>query len=158
MVATAWSLSIPRSVLQGILRLADDGERELETGGILLGHEDEPASTTRVTTAGDPGPAAVRQPRFFSRDLQHSQQLADMAWRLDHSQWIGEWHTHPHGQPVPSRIDHHSYLRHVRDPELGFARFVSLLVAIGPQRRTLVAAWITEPNGTSPAKLDVTDS
>lgn len=154
---TEWALSIPWSVLQSVLAMAVDGGYELETGGILLGHDDEPACTTRVTTAGDPGPAAVRRPRFFSRDRHHAQQLADAAWEVDRSQWVGEWHTHPLGQPVPSLVDHGSYLRHVLDPELGFLRFVSLIIVPSPQHSTLAAAWVTEPQRTSPARLSVTD-
>jgi integrative and conjugative element protein (TIGR02256 family) len=150
---TEWAVSIPISVLQSVLAMAVDGGYELETGGILLGHDDEGAGATRVTTAGDPGPAAVRQPRYFSRDRYHAQQLADAAWEQDGSQWVGEWHTHPLGRPVPSLVDHGSYLRHVLDPELGFLRFVSLIVVLGPQRPTLVAAWVTDARGTSPARL-----
>lgn len=101
---------------------------ESETGGILLGHET--AAGCHVSVAGGPGPQAVRTPASFNRDLAHAEELAEQAWLEQRAVWVGEWHTHVHVDPVPSDTDLSSYLRHLDDPDLGFDRFISII--IGP--------------------------
>lgn len=134
-------VAISESALEAIraeTALANDGK---ETGGILLGHQDE---TFRVFVAGDPGPCAVRGTHSFLRDLPHSQRLATAAWEADRSQWIGEWHTHPTGPCQPSRADMHTYLELLRDPDLGFRAVLSLVVCLGHDRPSLTAWVVTE--------------
>lgn len=144
------------------------GGRGLETGGILLGHETD--GVPRVTFAGDPGPKAVREPLRFSRDLDHAERLAERAWQELQAVWLGEWHTHPGGSPVPSDIDMASYGRHLADPDLTFSRFVSLIVALptadtdlsealeehdGLAGQAIVVAWLVEPDGARAAQLNI---
>lgn len=114
----------------------------LETGGILLGYDTGPAITIQV--AGDPGPNARRGARTFLRDRAHAQRLAATAWEEDQSQWIGEWHTHPTGDLVPSSLDVSSYLTHLRDPELDLTRFVAVIGQLAEDGRVLIAAWIVD--------------
>jgi integrative and conjugative element protein (TIGR02256 family) len=102
---------------------ADDGN---ETGGILLGAVDD--GVAHVRHAGDPGPNAIRTPAFFLRDRKHAQALADSAFAVDASVWIGEWHTHPYSPAVPSKRDLATYATLVADPELDFEEVISLIV------------------------------
>jgi integrative and conjugative element protein (TIGR02256 family) len=118
----------------------------LETGGILLGQGDGQPDF-HVIQAGGPGPNAVHEPTRFVRDLDHAVELADRAWNEEQAVWIGEWHTHPVAGPVPSETDLSSYLRHLEDPELGFERFLSLIVApahtgAAPEPGAVLAAWV----------------
>lgn len=115
----------------------------LETGGILLGKDSLEDGPT-VLVAGLPGPNAIRRPRFFSRDREHAQRLADVAWARDRAQWIGEWHTHPGGMPVPSEADLTSYAGHLADPDLNFDRFFSLIVTVPATGSPSTAAWTIE--------------
>lgn len=119
---------------------ANDG---LETGGILLGHDN--GDTITITSAGSPGPNAHRTPDRFLRDLNHANQLAADAWERDRSQWVGEWHTHPHSPPVPSEIDLDSYATHLRDPDLGFMRFISVIIGLAPNDEAACATWLITP-------------
>jgi integrative and conjugative element protein (TIGR02256 family) len=98
-----------------------------ETGGILLGHHIH--ETVTVRHAGTPGPAAVRTPTYFLRDLAQAQVLADEAFTTDASVWVGEWHTHPAGPPAPSARDTATYRQLLDDPELGFHSVVALIFA-----------------------------
>lgn len=111
--------------LQSITREIQAGGDELETGGILLGHNR--GGDVLVTVAGGPGPKAVRRPGYFLRDRDHAQQLADAAWVNDASQWIGDWHTHPHGPSHPSSLDLRSVAQILSDPELGFSTFLTVI-------------------------------
>lgn len=100
----------------------------LETGGILLGQGDG-LPDFYVMRAGGPGPKALHEPTRFIRDLDYATALARQAWADVQAVWIGEWHTHPIARPVPSETDLNAYLRHLQDPELGFKRFLSLIIA-----------------------------
>jgi len=118
-------VNLVRAALQSITYEIQAGGPELETGGILLGHTH--GDHVVVTVAGGPGPGAVRRPDYFLRDRHHAQQLADTAWASDASQWIGDWHTHPHGPPHPSLLDLRSTAGVLSDPALGFTTFLTLI-------------------------------
>lgn len=133
-------VTIAQSALDAIAAECGVGDSPNETGGILLGHD--AGHTVHVTTAGDAGPGATRTPTRFLRDLKHSQDLANDAWQQDQSQWIGEWHTHPGGRAIPSETDLTTYLRHLHDPELGFERFLTVIVATRPTGQHEVTAWV----------------
>ena len=116
-----------------------------ETGGILLGHDPAPDGGVEVTTAGDPGPAADRRPNGFTRDLAHARHLADQAFDLDGSVWLGEWHTHPTGPPAPSSQDMNTYRKLLADDRLDFERIVSLIVTPHPAhgwQQPLLWSWL----------------
>ncbi|GAB3578184.1 hypothetical protein GCM10027406_13960 [Leifsonia lichenia] len=136
--------SIPsRAVLQkgaidAIVLEVATGDTVVETGGILLGHLE--SGGFLVSVAGDPGPYAVHRRDFFLRDLTHAQSLATDAWNADEAQWIGDWHTHPHGSLMPSDADLGTYRQHLEDPELGFTSFLSV-VARSTDRGVALAAW-----------------
>lgn len=114
----------------------------LETGGILLGTDVADGITIRH--AGDAGPNAIRGECTFSRDLEHAQRISKLAWTEDGSQWIGEWHTHPTGELVPSDVDLRSYQRHLHDPELTFDRFVAIITRPDPVSGIRVLAWLID--------------
>ncbi|WP_234337104.1 Mov34/MPN/PAD-1 family protein [Streptomyces xylophagus] len=114
-------------------------DHDTETGGILLGRHDR--DTVVVRHAGTPGPAAVRTPTSFLRDLAHAQALADQAFADDGSTWVGEWHTHPtSATTTPSPRDASTYRRLLRDPELAFHTLIAVILA--PHRDSwAVQAW-----------------
>jgi integrative and conjugative element protein (TIGR02256 family) len=127
------------SVIADEARASTDGT---ETGGILLGTAEPDAIVVRH--AGRPGPRAIRRPDFFQRDLQHAQSFADQAFALDHSIWLGEWHTHLHAPPRPSTRDLATYRALLADPELAFDCFAAIILADNANRwHTLqLSAWI----------------
>lgn len=114
-----------------------------ETGGILLGHGPDAGGLIRVTEAGDPGPAARREPGFFLRDLGHAQSLAAAAWERSKAVWVGEWHTHPHGDPQPSSTDLSTYAGLLLSAGLEFEAFVSVIAIPEPDwKRPLIFGWV----------------
>lgn len=141
-------------IRQEVMSTAGDG---LETGGILLGHDGTSGSVPTILIAGDPGPRAIRQTHRFSRDRVHAQALADRAWTQHHAQWIGDWHTHPGRQPVPSDFDMSSYARQLADPDLGFTEFITLIVATRQAEPARLAAWVVDAAGAVVATLQVID-
>ena len=130
------------TVISRECRRSRDGN---ETGGILLGHLHD--GVAEVQLAGDPGPAAVRQPDFFLRDLGHAQQLGHDAFARDGSIWVGEWHTHLAAAPVPSERDLATYAGLLADPDLGFETVVAIIAVANPQwDRPAAYAWACSGN------------
>ncbi|MEU0379207.1 Mov34/MPN/PAD-1 family protein [Streptomyces cyaneofuscatus] len=126
--------------MTGDLRTAD---RTKETGGILPGHHVH--DTVTVQHAGTPGPEAVQTSTCFLRDRAHAQNLADHVYAQDHSVWIGEWHTHPTSRPVPRSRDAATYHQLLDAPELGFHRFIAVIV--GPRGPHWdITAWTCRNN------------
>lgn len=126
-----------------------------ETGGLLLGSAE--SGQIEIRHAGGPGPAARRTPATFDRDLNHAQQIAADAWEEDRSEWVGEWHTHPHGPLEPSGRDMHSYQTHLRDPDLGFSQFICIIAGAPRDGSTALTAWIVHPGFLQPATLVLDD-
>ncbi|MEU9961226.1 Mov34/MPN/PAD-1 family protein [Streptomyces sp. NPDC050982] len=129
------------------LRMAD---HTTETGGILLGHHTH--NTVTVHHAGTPGPAAVRTPTYFLRDLAHAQALADEAFASDASVWVGEWHTHPTSRPIPSARDAATYRQLLADPELGFHSVIAVILA-PREHHWACAAWAARHGRITPVEL-----
>lgn len=148
-------VTIQASALETITIEVFGSAPDLETGGILLGHAATSSVDLHVTVAGDPGPQALHEPRRFLRDPAHAQTLADEAWADHRAMWIGEWHTHPVTGPMPSDIDLRSYLQHLKDPELRFPEFLSLIVANASSGPAL-AAWVITDTHLIEASLSVT--
>lgn len=126
--------------ISSLAAMASDG---LETGGILLGTDDGLAGPIVVRQCGGPGPAAIRRRSYFRRDLAHAAALAADA-EADGSAWIGEWHTHNIEMPEPSARDLRTYQALLDDPELAFARILSVVVLADPDSGWLVPqvhAW-----------------
>ena len=117
------------AAISGLAAAASDG---LETGGILLGTDQVLGGQILVRHCGGPGPAAVRRRNYFRRDLAHAAALAEDAAKADGSAWIGEWHTHGIDMPEPSTRDLRTYRALLNDPELGFARVLSVVVLADP--------------------------
>lgn len=117
-------------------------DANLETGGVLLGHNLE--AEILVSVAGGPGPGAVHQARRFDRDTHYASKLADEAWDRDRSQWIGEWHTHPTSSLMPSQVDLSTYRTHLREGNVGPGAFLSLLVRSRGQNCTMVGWAVTQ--------------
>jgi integrative and conjugative element protein (TIGR02256 family) len=115
-----------------IRRLARASQDGRETGGILLGFDATDSTPLTVTAAGDPGPRAQRSATRFRRDLRHAQVLADAAWALDGSLWVGDWHTHPAGHPAPSRTDLAGYRQVLREGDLRV--FLAVILSPGRER------------------------
>jgi integrative and conjugative element protein (TIGR02256 family) len=114
-----------------------------ETGGALFGFDADIYGPILVTHATGPGPKAERKRDVFSRDLEYTKPASEVAYAECCARWIGEWHTHPDGPPMPSSRDLTSYLTHLDDPDLGFITFLSLIVVPDDSAWTgaTVLAW-----------------
>jgi integrative and conjugative element protein (TIGR02256 family) len=135
------TISISQRAVALMLRECAAATDGCETGGILLGSTDGHRAT--VVHAGTPGPNAVATPTRFSRDRAHAQAFADACHAADGSVWIGEWHTHPRHPPVPSEHDLITYSQLLRDDELDFVVFISLILTPSGTGVAVAGWWCT---------------
>lgn len=135
-------LPIHAAALESIALTIRSGDPRLETGGALFG----PSDGSKVLHAAGPGPRAAHGPHFFLRDLAFTQHEAGRLYQADGSHWIGEWHTHVDVPPRPSDLDLHTYAKHMADRDLGFDRFLALIIAVS-ESQPILAAWILECHG-----------
>lgn len=76
-----------------------------ETGGPLFGYENY--GELVVTRAYLPGPKAWHFPWLYRPDRAAVQAAIDEVYEETGGQqrWVGSWHTHPLGRPLPSLVD-----------------------------------------------------
>jgi integrative and conjugative element protein (TIGR02256 family) len=93
------------AIFEMIERAAANCANEPETGGILLGCVRGPH--LEITGFTFPGPTDVRTLSRFVRQDESHEEAAKKAWVASDRtvSFIGEWHTHPVGKPIPSNID-----------------------------------------------------
>ncbi|UFH57569.1 Mov34/MPN/PAD-1 family protein [Spirosoma sp. KNUC1025] len=78
----------------------------LETGGILLGHYDSNGRLATVHVAGAPPPDSKHGLMTFVRGIIGVAELVEWgAMQSSPLHYVGEWHTHPSGNPKPSNTD-----------------------------------------------------
>jgi integrative and conjugative element protein (TIGR02256 family) len=128
-----------------------------ETGGALFGFDASIHGPPLISHALGSGPQAIRERKRFVRDLEYTRHAAKAIHQESAAQWIGEWHTHPGGQPQPSDADIASYLRHLHDPELGFDMLISCIVVPGDPEwhDAVVVAWAVDQENARVLEIDV---
>ncbi len=116
-----------RGPLEVIRRYVQDAADLPEGGGVLLGRhilgsDDVVVDHVTVPMHGD----RRSRSRFFRARRGH-QDLIDRAWAESGGTrtYLGEWHTHPQGVPIPSPIDRRNWRRKLKaDRFSGFLFFV----------------------------------
>lgn len=160
------TVEIDSAVAEEIKEMAGTSADGRETGGILLGRGPDERGVVHIERAGDAGPKAEREPGFFLRDLEHAQRLAAEAWDKQKAIWVGEWHTHLHGDPRPSPVDLGTYAHLLAAADLEFEVFVSIIAVSDPEvgwEDPHLAPWVLAvseipmPSQPSDVASEVTD-
>lgn len=89
-----------------------------ETGGPLFGYEN--CGEIVITRAFLPGPRAFHAPWLYRPDRAAVQAAIDAVYEetRGRERWIGSWHTHPLGGPIPSWTDRRTARRIAHDPNV----------------------------------------
>lgn len=79
-----------------------------ETGGVLIGYIVK--NEIVITDCTDPGPDAKHQLFNFQRDVKYCNEILFEKHKQSNGVlgYLGEWHTHPFGKPIPSSQDNKS--------------------------------------------------
>jgi integrative and conjugative element protein (TIGR02256 family) len=76
-----------------------------ETGGIFIG-EYSAAHDCAIVTGVTAAPPDSRSGRtWFVRGVRGLQKMINRYWQRERRYYLGEWHFHPLGSPIPSRTD-----------------------------------------------------
>ena len=99
----------------------------VESGGILIGSYRGPHID--VVDCTEPGVADEATLSSFTRQDKRHQVAATQAWRKTKRKqtYVGEWHSHPYGEPVPSGTD-----KRVWQSVVGKMKSPCLFVVVSP--------------------------
>lgn len=127
-----------------------DVEPDLETGGILVGHQLRP-DVVLITQVSPPGPRAHKRRFSFSRDTRFLQKWLDRRCALSDGRddYLGEWHVHHALDVPPSSTDRRSLWRIARRTNYPTDQPLLLIVEDVADRR-LLRSYCFE---TKPRKL-----
>lgn len=106
-------LVIMPSVVNRLLDYRQMNSSSSEAAGVLIGERRE--SHMVVHEISEPGEGDIRRRCFVDRRGPHHQVAVDEAFTRSSGrlQYLGEWHTHPEDQPVPSAVDLRTWRRHL---------------------------------------------
>ena len=110
-----------------------------ETGGPLFGFDDQDTDQLVVVGAGGPGPRAKHRRRLFVPDRNAVDRAIARVHQASDGRYafLGSWHTHPLGRPLPSKIDIATAREIAGDEAADLPRPLLLIQATNPLRRTL---------------------
>jgi integrative and conjugative element protein (TIGR02256 family) len=148
-------LLLPSQLIRRLQReLRRAGRREI--GGLLMGEHvrDEVFRIVDVSVQRTGGSQAC----FIRHPKDHEKQLKKFFGRTggDYARfnYLGEWHSHPTFEPIPSRTDLCTMQSMVEDPDVG-VNFLVLLVCKKARDEAIEATAIVFRAGTEPLGVPV---
>jgi integrative and conjugative element protein (TIGR02256 family) len=106
--------------------------RQLETGGILIGHYTPLGDQAVITEVTGPPRDSIASRWSFIRGLHGLQQRINRAWRR-RDYYLGEWHFHPFARPIPSDQDRTQIIAFSIDPAYRCPEPILLVVGGDPR-------------------------
>ena len=140
------SLELPRGCLDEMIEFFRRDWPD-ETGGILTGvYPDE--SSGRVIRGGDPPPDSIQSPTMFVRGTEAVEEALQESKERFGLYYLGEWHTHPGGQPTLSPQDERE-MQSIADDESYECPHPFLLTIGGtPDSEIMIQSYLFNRNGT----------
>lgn len=118
----------------------------LETGGVLIGHYSDLLDLAIVTRVSGPPPDSHQGRTFFERGTRGLQRLINRAWKRRAEYYLGEWHSHPGSDGIPSRIDREQMAATANSPSFRCPEPILLIVGGQPTASRSIKAFVY-PNG-----------
>ncbi len=126
-----FGLSLKEHLLQqGLKECLESAPRE--TGGILVGYYTPAHDCAVVTAMTGPPEDSFRGPRLFKRGTKGIKRWISGLWREQRHYYLGEWHYHPGGAPVPSPDDREQMQRLSKDKKLNCPEPILLIIGGDP--------------------------
>lgn len=99
-----FGIHLPKHCLKAMLDYATR-DYPRETGGVLLGKYTPSMALAIVTEVSGPPEDSSKERSGFWRGVLGLQAMISRLWK-EQQYYLGEWHVHPDGPPVPSTTDH----------------------------------------------------
>lgn len=126
-------------VFEGMVDLANSAE-PFETGGVLVGRFTKSEGVPVVRRFGAPPPDSISSRAAFERGVEGVDEFLEEQLRLGF-QYLGEWHSHPHGTLQASWRDRKTMARIARDPDYLSPSPLLLIVAGSGDERWRLCGW-----------------
>lgn len=141
---TALSAILPGHLLAGILRAAATCKPQ-ETGGLLLGRR--LADTIHISHVIGGGPGAISTTTSFVPDRDWQYDRIDELFQETRGriEYLGDWHTHPGGNPLPSRTDRALLRSTARNPACRCPMPVMIIVGTDSSTEWVARAHLYVP-------------
>jgi len=98
------SLDIISDVVTDLLVYQQIHQEIPESGGLLMGYVDDKTMCETISAITKPQFRDIRTRVFYGlRDNRHHEQLILASQQKNY--FMGTWHTHPQGEPIPSNTD-----------------------------------------------------
>ncbi|SNT53067.1 JAB domain-containing protein [Tardiphaga sp. OK246] len=110
--------------------------RRVETGGILFGHTDEFLKIIWIDEISGPPPDSIQSATaFVCGTAGVSEMNAEKTKRTRKSvAFVGMWHTHPGGMPLPSDTDYGAMAKLLSGDEFQAKRFLMVIIGADSSR------------------------
>lgn len=101
-----FSVEFRDDILQIFYSFRQDTHEKYEAGGILMGKRLLNGNII-ITDVTSPQKGDTRKRTFFKKKTRIHQSISDILWKKSSGKtiYLGEWHTHPENNPVPSTVD-----------------------------------------------------
>lgn len=101
-----FSVEFRDDILQIFYSFRQDTHEKYEAGGILMGKRLLNGNII-ITDVTSPQKEDTRKRTFFKKKTKIHQSISDNLWKKSSGKtlYLGEWHTHPENNPVPSSVD-----------------------------------------------------
>jgi hypothetical protein len=126
--------------------------RTRETGGILVGSYNAALDCGAVSSVSVAPPDSRSERTRFYRGVLGLQKWLDQIWHRHRFYYLGEWHYHPGGTPIPSGIDEAQMQYIARLPAYHCPEPVLLIIGGDPMVQCSMCAFVF-PNGSGPIEL-----
>lgn len=102
---------IDKSVIQYMNKEIEKiSNKNIETGGIILGRNNEKEKHIIISHVVDGGHRAEREKKLFKKDIKYSKKIEKKIFEKYGFYYIGDWHTHPNNNINYSKTDKDSMI------------------------------------------------
>lgn len=141
--------------------VATERHGHVETGGMLIGYEgaDRPGEVV-ITELIDAGPRARRGEYEFHPDGRWQRRKLARVYKESGrvATFLGDWHSHPHGLPLPSETDVETAARTAANERARAPRPLTIIVGRDDDGEWILIAFRYSAGELIPARLRVFDS
>ena len=107
-------------------------KKDKEAGGVLLGRFIKGSEDIVVDYITEPMAGDIRgRYKFIRKDIRHQNKIDEVWQESDGTcNYLGDWHTHPEDDPVPSNVDQANWLRKLKEDKYSGRYLYFLIVGL----------------------------
>ncbi len=150
---------LPRGLVHQMV-VAAEQHGDVETGGMLIGYEGTDRPELVVTALIDAGPRARRSEYEFHPDGRWQRRKLARVYKESGrvATFLGDWHSHPHGLPVPSETDIETAARTAANDRARAPRPLTIIFGRDDAGHWIAVAFRYVAGEIVPVRLRVFDS